>query len=584
MERDCLMENSEIARVFFEIADLLELKGADLFRIRSYRNAAMVCDGLPQALKNLYEEGGEDGLKGIPGIGESTRAKIVEMMETGKCAYHEELLEEIPSGMLEIIWVSGVGPKKAALLHRELGIKTIDELEKAAEAERIQKLPGFGRVSEEKILKGIHDLKSRTQAFKLSFVAPFAQSFIAHMKVVHGIMDIIPAGSFRRWKETVGDLDILTTCDDAEAVMERFVSHPEVKDVLSKGQTKSTVVLRSGLQVDIRVLEKKSFGAALQYFTGSKAHNVALRDRAKRMGLKISEYGVFREDEWIAGEMEEDVYRAIGLPWIPPELREMRGEIEAAEEGTLPKELRLVDIKGDLHVHTKESDGTYTLEQMAEAAMKLGYEYMAATDHSKAVGIARGLDETRILAQMRAIDEFNEKLSKKRKKFRVLKSSEVDIRADGTLDHPEGVLRKLDIVVASVHSGFKMPIEEMTKRVIKAIRTGLVNILGHPTGRLIGEREPYQIDLEKVMEEAKAHNTAIELNSYPDRLDLNDSHCLLAKKKGVLVAISTDSHSIHHLRNMEYGIHTARRGWLEKKDVLNTRTLAELKKVLKKDR
>lgn len=577
------MENSEIARVFFEIADLLELKGGDLFRVRSYRNAGMVTDGLPESLKTLYKEQGEDGLKGIPGIGESTRAKIIEMLLTGGCAFHRELLTEMPSGMLEILKVSGVGPKKAALIHKELGVKTIDELEKAALDERIRELPGFGQVSEEKILRGIKDLKKRAQAFKLSFAAPFAEAFVGWLGQVPGIIDIVPAGSYRRWKETVGDLDILTTCTDARAVMERFVKHPEVREVVAMGETKSTVVLKAGLQVDLRVLEKRAFGAALQYFTGSKAHNVAIRDRAKRMGLKISEYGVFREDgSWAAGEKEEDVYAAVGLPWIPPELREMRGEIEAAEKGALPEPLNRSDIRGDLHVHTKESDGTYTLEQMAEAAMKLGYEYMAVTDHSKAIGIARGLDEARITAQMKAIDEFNEKLRKLKKNFTVLKSTEVDIRADGALDHPEGILRRLDLVVASVHSGFRMSMEEMTKRVVKAIRTGLIDIIGHPTGRLIGERDPYLIDLARVMAEARKYNTALELNSYPDRLDLNDSHCMLAKEKGVLVAISTDSHSIRHLGNIEYGIRTARRGWLEKKDVLNARPLAELQKILKK--
>ncbi|CAG1066101.1 DNA polymerase/3'-5' exonuclease PolX [uncultured bacterium] len=577
------MENSEIARVFFEIADLLELKGGDLFRVRSYRNAGMVADGLPESLKSLYAENGEDGLKGIPGIGESTRAKIIEMLETGGCAYHRELLIEMPSGMLEILKVSGVGPKKAALIHKELGVKTIDELEKAASLGLIHDLPGFGQVSEEKILKGINDLKSRSQAFKLSFSVPFARSFAAWLRKVPGIIDIVPAGSYRRWKETIGDLDILTTCEDAPAVMERFVKHPEVREVVSMGETKSTVMLKAGLQVDIRVLEKKSFGAGLLYFTGSKAHNVALRDRAKRMGLKISEYGVFREDgSWAAGQTEEEVYAAVGLQWIPPELRENRGELEAAEKGSLPLPLDRSDIKGDLHVHTKESDGTFTMEQMAGAAMKLGYEYMAVTDHSKAVGIARGLDEARITAQMKAVDEFNAKLRRQKRKFTVLKATEVDIKADGTLDHPEEVLRKLDLVVASVHSGFRMSMDEMTKRVVKAIRTGFINILGHPTGRLLGEREPYLIDLEKVMAEAKKHNTALELNSYPDRLDLNDVHCMLAKEKGVLVAISTDSHSIHHLGNIEYGIHVARRGWLEKKDVLNTRPLGELMKTLKK--
>ena len=577
------MENSEIARVFYEIADLLEIQGGDRFRIRSYRNAGMVVEGLPEGLKNLFEKDGEDGLKGIPGIGESTRAKIIEMLSTGKCKYHQELLKEMPVGMLEIIKVSGVGPKKAAFVHKELGINTIDELEKAAESGLIQNLPGFGEVSEQKILKGIKDLKARTRQFKLSVVIPVAQSFTQYLRSVPGIIDIVPSGSFRRWKETVGDLDILTTCKDSRPVMDHFVKHPDVREVLSKGETKSTVVLASGLHVDIRVLEKKSFGAALQYFTGSKAHNVALRDRAKRMGLKISEYGVFKErgEVWVVGNKEEDVYKAVGLPWIPPELRENRGELEAAEEGRLPAQLQYSDIKGDLHVHTKESDGAYTLEDMAEAAMKMGYEYIAVTDHSKAVGIAHGLDEARLNAQIRMVDEYNDKLKRQRKKFRVLKATEVDIRGDGTLDHPEGVLKKLDCVVASVHSGFGMGMEEMTNRVIKAVRTGLINIIGHPTGRLINEREPYQIDLEKVLSEAKKYNVAVELNSYPDRLDVNDVHCLLAKQKGVLVAISTDSHSIYHLENMIYGVHTARRGWLEKKDVLNTRSLKELMKVLK---
>ncbi|OGP16470.1 MAG: hypothetical protein A2V21_300715 [Deltaproteobacteria bacterium GWC2_55_46] len=579
------MENSEIAKVFYEIADLLDIKGADLFRIRSYRNAGLAVEGLPEGLKTLFAENGEEGLKGIPGIGESTRSKIIELLVTGKCKHHQELLVELPPGMLDMIKVSGVGPKKAALLYKELGIKTIEELQKAAEGERIRDLPGFGKVSEGKILKGIKDLKARSAKFKLSTVVPYAETFTRYMKELTGIIDIAPSGSFRRWKETVGDLDILTTCKDPKAVMDHFVKHPEVREVLSKGDTKSTVVLASGLQVDIRVLDKRSFGAALQYFTGSKAHNVALRDRAKRMGLKISEYGVFKErgEVWVAGKDEEEVYKAVGLPWIPPELRENRGEIEAAEHGWMPMQLKSTDIKGDLHVHTKESDGKYTLEEMAEAAMKMGYEYMAVTDHSKAVGIARGLDEARLNAQIRAVDEFNDRLKRQRKKFMVLKGTEVDIRADGTLDHPESVLKKLDCVVASVHSSFGMGLDEMTARVIKAIRTGLVNILGHPTGRLIGEREPYQLDMEKVMDEAKKHDVSLELNAYPDRLDLNDVHCLLAKQKGVMVAISTDAHSIHHLDNINYGVHTARRGWLEKKDVLNTKSLKELLKVLKRE-
>lgn len=578
------MENSEIARVFYEIGDLLEIKGGDRFRIRSYRNAGLVIEGLSEPLKSLYERG-EENLDGIPGIGESTKAKIIEILTTGRCKYHDELLKDMPLGMLEIIKIAGVGPKKAALLYKELGIADLQALEKAAKEEKIRNLPGFGEVTEQKILKGISDLKARTVKCKLSDARHYADSISQYIRQVPGVYEAVPSGSLRRWKETIGDIDILTICKDATKVMDHFVKYPDMKEVLSKGETKSTIVLKTGLQVDIRVLEKKSFGAALQYFTGSKSHNVALRDRAKRMGLKISEYGVFDENgKFVTGEKEEDVYKAVGLPFIIPELRENRGEIEAAEEGILPKELKESDIKGDLHVHTKESDGRYTLEEMAEAAMKKGYEYIAVTDHSKAVGIARGLDEARITKQMEAIDEFNAKLKRQRKKFRVLKGSEVDIRADGTLDHPDHILDMLDIVVASIHSGFGMKQEEMTERIIKAIHTGRINILAHPTGRLINERDPYQVDIGKVMDEAKKYNVALELNSYPDRLDLNDSHCKLAKEKGVLVAISTDSHSIYHLGHVTYGVHTARRGWLEKADILNARPLKELKKILKRER
>lgn len=577
------MENPEIARVFHEIADLLEIKGGDIFRIRSYRNAGLVVEGLSESLRSLYEKNGEEGLKHIPGIGESTRAKVIEMLTTGACAYHDELLREIPAGMLEMIRVASLGPKKAASLHRELGISTIDELERAAREEKIRELPGFGEVTEKKILKGIEDLKSVSKKFKLSVALHYGEVFRDHIKTVPGIYEIVPSGSLRRWKEEVGDLDILTTCKDPKAVMERFFSHPEIRDVLAKGETKSTVVLKNGLQVDLRVLEKKSFGAALQYFTGSKAHNVAIRDRAKRMGLKVSEYGVFESetDKWVAGRKEEDVYKAVGLPWIPPEIREMKGEIEAALEGRLPKPLMAEEIRGDLHVHTKESDGGFTLEAMVEAAIDMGYEYIAVTDHSKAVGIAHGLDEARILAQMEYVDDFNKHLKKKGKRFRVLKGSEVDIRADGTLDHPEKVLKALDCVVASVHSGFGMGKKEMTARIVKAIRTGLVNIIAHPTGRLIGERAPYEVDIDAVMIEAKEHNVALELNAYPDRLDLNDIHLRLAKDKGVKIAISTDAHSINHLKNIVYGIHTARRGWIEKGDVINTLPLKGLLKFLK---
>lgn len=577
------MNNSEIAKVFEEIADLLELTGGDKFRIRSYRNAGVVIEGLPESLKSLYAAG-EEHLLGIPGIGESLRGKIAELLTTGRCAYHDELLKEMPAGMLEILKVSGVGPRRVALIHKELGVSSVDELEKAAHAGKLRDLPGMGETSEQKILKAIKDLKARSGKFRISVAMKYAEEFTGYIKEVSGTQDVVPAGSLRRWKDEIGDLDILATCKDPAKVMDHFVRHPDIKEVLSKGDTKSTVVLKVGLQVDLRVLDKKSFGAALQYFTGSKSHNVALRDRAKRMGLKISEYGVFKEDleKPVAGKQEEEVYKAVGLPWIPPELRENRGEIEAAEEGRLPESLSVEDIRGDLHSHTRESDGGATLEEMAEAAMRRGYEYLAVTDHSKAVGIAHGLDEKRVLAQIEAIDALNRKLKEARKKFTVLKGSEVDIRADGTLDHPEGLLKRLDCVVASVHSSFGMSRDEMTLRVLKAIRTGRISIIGHPTGRLIGEREPFELDMEAVMTEAKKYGVALELNSYPDRLDLNDIHCKLAKEKGVLVAISTDAHSTSHFDNISYGVHTARRGWLEKKDVLNTRPLKELLKILKR--
>ncbi|HAO93833.1 MAG: hypothetical protein A2X93_05715 [Deltaproteobacteria bacterium GWC2_56_8] len=578
------MENPEIARVFHEIADLLEIKGGDLFRVRSYRNAALIIDGLEDPLRSLYGKNGVEGLKHIPGIGESTRSKVVEMLTTGSCAFHDELLREIPAGVLEMIRVASLGPKKAAMLHKELGISSIDELEKAAREERIRDLPGFGEVTERKILKGIEALRLISGKWKISTSLRYGEVFSDYIKTVPGVYEIVLSGSLRRWKEEVGDLDILATCRDPKAVMERFLSHPEIRDVLAKGETKSTVVLKSGLQVDLRALDRQSFGAALQYFTGSKAHNVAIRDRAKRMGLKVSEYGVFDSatGKRVAGSNEEEVYKAVGLPWIPPELREMRGEIEAAEAGRLPVQLKTEDIKGDLHVHTNESDGGFTLEAMAEGAIKMGYEYIAVTDHSKAVVIAHGLDEARILAQMAYVDDFNRRLQKKGERFRVLKGSEVDIRADGTLDHSEKVLCALDCVVAAVHSGFGMKKEEMTARIIKAIQTGLVNIVAHPTGRLLGERPPYEVDMAAVMDEAKKHNVALELNSCPERLDLNDMHLRLAKDKGVKIAISTDAHSINHLQNIVYGIHTARRGWIEKKDVINTMPLKGLMRFLKK--
>lgn len=577
------MENPDIARIFNEIADLLEIKGEDRFRIRSYRNAAMVIEGLTESLRALYEKGARN-LEGIPGIGKSMREKIIEMLTVGRCAFHDELLSELPVGIFEMLRVSGIGPKKAMLLYHELGIAGIEDLEKAATAHKLHSLPGMGEKSEQNILKAIQDLKLISSRINLAAGKAYAESFISRLKKVRGVSKVEAAGSLRRWKDSIGDIDILCITDNPEDAINAFTSHPDVKDVVSMGETKSTVILKTGIQVDLRVFEKGVFGAAMQHFTGSKAHNVAMRDMAKRLGIKISEYGVFKEpgDKWMAGLKEEDVYKSVGLLWIPPELRENRGEIEAALEGRLPELLELTDIKGDLHAHTLDSDGSATLVDMAASAMARGYDYLAITDHSKALGVAHGLDEKRMMAQMDAIDAFNAVLEKAGTVFRLLKGAEVDIRADGTLDHTEAVLKRLDCVVGAVHSGFNMTMEGMTARIISGIRSGYVNILAHPTGRLIGVREPYKLDMEAVMTEAKLHNVCLELNSYPERLDMNDVHCRMAKERGILVAVSTDSHSTAHLGNIVYGIHTARRGWLEKKDVLNTRGLKELLKILRK--
>jgi DNA polymerase (family 10) len=431
-------------------------------------------------------------------------------------------------------------------------------------------------------------MQKREGRFRISRALSCAKGYMEHLNKSPGVIEVSTAGSLRRWKESIGDIDILVTGDEGspemERVMESFTAYPEVTEILASGETKSSVVLRSGIQVDLRLLDRKSFGAALLYFTGSKAHNIALRDRAKRMGLKVSEYGVFREgdDGRVAGESEEEVYRAIGLPWIPPELRENRGEIEAAIEGRLPTLVEVGDIRGDLHMHTRASDGGSTVEEMAEAAMARGYEYIAITDHSKALTVAHGLDELRLLKQMDEIERVNRKLKAQGSKFTILKGMEVDIKSDGSLDLDEEVLGRLDVVVGAVHSKFTMESDEMTDRILTAMASGVVNIIAHPTGRIIEGREPYPVDMRRLMEGVKRHRVVLELNSYPDRLDLNDVNLRLAKEMGVMVAISTDSHSARHLENITFGVHTARRGWLEKDDIINTRSLKDLLRILKR--
>ncbi len=577
------MENAEIARIFHEIADLLEIEGGNPFRVRSYRNAAMAIEGLPEPIKGIVMAD-ESRLDGIPGIGKSIHEKVVEIIETGKCAYHEDLLRELPPGLLDMLRLQGIGPKKVQMIYKSLGVGDIEGLEEAVKAHRLKGLPGIGEKTEANILKAIEEVKSRRGRFRLHLARSYALSIMEHLNGIPGITHIVYAGSLRRWREDIGDVDILAACEECSGIMDCFIRYPEVKEVLARGETKSSVVLRNGLQVDLRVLPVECFGAALQYFTGSKAHNIAVRDRAKKIGLKVSEYGVFSEKNGrrIAGDTEEGVYKAVGLPWIPPELRENQGEIEAALNGGLPELVDMEDIRGDLHVHTKDSDGSYSVEDMAAAAMDRGYDYIAITDHSSAIGVVHGMDELKLSRQMEHIDRINAGFELRGLAFRILKGIEVDIMSDGSLDMDTTLLKRLDVVVAAVHSRFNMSSEEMTERIIKAISTGVVDIIAHPTGRLIGAREPYPVDMKSVMKAARANNVAMELNSYPDRLDLKDSHLRLAKEMGVMVAISTDSHSKLHYDNIVFGVHTARRGWIGKTEVLNTRSIEDLPGLLKR--
>jgi DNA polymerase (family 10) len=557
------MKNQRIAALFNQIADMLELKGENVFRIRAYRRAAQNVDGLSKDVSALTRE----ELEAIPGIGKDLADKIREFLETGQVAKHEELKREIRGGVLELLRIPGLGPKKAKLFFDRLKIKSLDGLTAAIREGKLTGLPGIQEKTVENLLQGIELITRGTERMPLGRALPLAEDLVKRIKGQAPVDRIEVAGSIRRMKETVKDIDILTTSKRPDAVMDSFVNLPQVSRVLMRGPTKSSILTEDGIQVDLRVVEEDSFGAALQYFTGSKQHNIRLREMAVRAGLRLNEYGAFKEpgEKKIGGKTEEEMYQALKLPWIPPELREDGGEIEAALMGNLPGLVALEDIKGDLHVHTKESDGSHDLDTLVAAARKKGYEYIAVTDHTKGLGVARGLDEKRLEAEMRLIDETNKKLSG----FRVLKGTEIDIRSDGRLDLPDSALAGLDIVVASVHSGFKQTEEQITRRILSAIRNPMVSVIAHPTGRLIGEREPYAVDMEAVIREAAKNGVALEINAYPLRLDLNDAHLRLAKEYGALIAISTDTHVTDQYDFMRYGVSMARRGWIEKKDVLN---------------
>jgi DNA polymerase (family 10) len=570
------MLNQQIAKVFDEMADLLEIMGENVFRIRAYRRAAQNIDGLPRDVSQMTEA----ELLSIPGIGHDLAGKIRHYVETGTMEAYDKLKREVPEGLTALLSVPGIGSRTAKLLHEKLKVRDLDDLERLAKEHKLSGLPGIKQKTEENILKGIGMLRRGRERLPIGRVLPTADDLLSQLRKKAPVRKLTLAGSLRRWKETVKDIDILATSGEPEKVMSVFVHLPMVKEVLMHGPTKSSVVISEGIQVDLRVVEEESFGAALAYFTGSKAHNIRLREMAVRAGLKINEYGIFREkdDRRLGGEKEEDVYQLLNLPYIPPELREDAGEIEGALENRLPKLLELGDIRGDLHVHTRRSDGSHTLDELIKAARQRGYEYIAITDHTKGLGVARGLNEEKIIEEMREIGAINKRL----KGFRLLTGAEVDIRSDGTLDLPDDVLKELDVVVASVHSGFRQSREQITKRLLSAVRNPYVTLIAHPTGRLIGERDAYDVDMEQVFSAAKETGKALEINAYPLRLDMNDTHARRAKEMGIPILINTDTHVINQFDFMMYGVSIGRRGWLEKEDVLNTLATGNLLQWLKR--
>jgi len=571
--------NSEIATIFKKVADLLEIKGENPFKVRAYRNASRTIENIAKPLSDLVKKGYD--LTKLPGIGPDLSKHIKEIVKTGEYSKLKNLEKEIPSHLIDMLAIEGLGPKRVRIIYENLDIKSLDDLKRAAESGKLEKLPGFGPTLIKKILKGIKLAKKAGERFRYDIAQIYAEDIIKYLQNQdnENIIDIVVAGSFRRKKETVGDLDILVTAKNIKKVIDHFVNYNGIKEVVTKGTTRSTVILKSNLQIDLRSVPKESYGAALHYFTGSKSHNIAIRKIALKLGLKINEYGVFKDEKKIAGKSEEEVYRSVGLCYIEPELRENRGEIEAAKNNKLPNLIELSDIKGDLHIHTKYSDGKNSIEEIAKVAIKKGYEYIAITDHSKRVTVANGLDEKRVFEQIEEIDRVSEKLN-----IAILKGIEVDILADGSLDLSDDVLKELDIVVGAIHYGFNFSKELQTYRVLKAMDNLYFNILAHPTGRIIGKRKEYDIDLEKIMEHAKDNGCFLEINSQPERLDLNDIDIKLAKDIGVKMGIFTDSHNIFCLDFMNYGINQARRGWCTKDEIINTSSLDELKKLLNRRR
>lgn len=572
-----LVHNADIAAIFEKLADLLEIEGANPFRIRAYRKAARQIANLPREAADMIEAG--ENLADLPSIGDDLAHKIAEIVATGKLHLLDEVSGRMPSGLSDIVALPGLGPKRAKLFYDHLGVRSRGELASKIKSGAANGLPGIGKTILTKILQAIERQEMGTRRFKLYDAERIAEPLRVFLDDIPGVEQVMIAGSYRRRRETVGDIDIVVAgiAKQGGDIIARFTQYPECERVVSQGTTRSTIILKNGLQADLRVVARDSYGAALHYFTGSKDHNIAIRNLGLKAGLKVNEYGVFRGSKRIAGRSEEDIYRLFDMDYIEPELRENAGEIEAAQRKRLPNLIKLGDIRGDLHTHTSASDGTLSIAEMAEAAKLLGYEYLAITDHSKRVAVAHGLDEKRLNAQIDEIDEMSTRFDK----LKILKSCEVDILSDGTLDIGNDTLKRLDFVYGAVHYNFTLSREKQTERIIRAMDNPYFSILAHPTGRIINRRPPYDVDMERVVKAAAERGCAIEINAHPDRLDMNDVHCRLAKEEGVKIAISTDAHTAEGLDMMRFGIDQARRGWLEAKDVINTRPWAELKALLR---
>jgi len=570
------MENAQVADIFDEIADLIELAEGNAFRIRSYRSAARTVRDLSERLEDLVERG--EALSAIPNIGKSTAEKIHEILETGTCKRLEEMRQAVPPALVELMRVPNLGPRKAMTLHRELGVESLEDLRKACEAGKVRDLEGFGAKTEDKLLRGLKTLEATTGRYLYKAAADHVESIGRHLDAIDAVRRWEVAGSFRRRKETIGDLDILVQAADRDKATDAILAHGDIDEVVSRGRERVTVRLASGLQIDFRYFDSSNFGAALMYFTGSKAHNIGLRKRAVDRGWKLNEYGLTKNGRQLAGKTEGSVYHRLNLPWIPPELREDRGELDAAEQDALPDLVAFEDVRGDLHAHTTATDGADTIEEMARAAADRGYQFFAITDHSKRVTMAGGLDDDATRQHADAIREADDGF----KNLWLMAGIEVDILKSGKLDLEEKTLADLDWVVAVIHYDRNLDREEMTERYLSAIESGVVHCLGHPLGRVLGERDPIPLDLDRVFDACREHGVRIEINAQPDRLDLPDTHVKRAREAGVQFTLGTDAHKIADLDFMAFGVHVARRGWLEKKHLLNTLTAAQIRRVLQR--